>query len=191
MKGVVFNLLEGFITDGWGEDAYERILAACPIHSGPFVGPGTYPDAELLAIVDEAVKALGVTTPQALHAFGKYAFPRLARRFPLFLEGHTHPKTFLQTIDSVIHVEVRKLYKDAETPRILVLDAAPGTDRLVLGYESRRQLCPFMTGLVEGAGEFFATPLRWTETRCTRDGARACEIAITFAAAGEAPEARP
>ncbi len=180
MKGVVFNLLESFITDGWGEDTYDAIMARCPLHTKePFIGPGTYPDADLLAIVGTTVAKLGISVPEALHAFGKYCFPRLAARVPTFMEGHTHPKSFLFTIDSVIHVEVKKLFKGANTPRITCRDTGP--DELILRYESERKLCQLATGLLEGSGEFFKTPLTWTEMQCTSTGADACEFRVVFA----------
>ena len=115
MKGIVFNLLEDFIIDGWGEEAYDEIISLCPLRTKePFIGPGTYEDADLLAIVGKAAETLSVSVPEAVHAFGKYCFPKLASKYPMFLEGHKHPKTFLKTIDDVIHVEVKKLFKDAE-----------------------------------------------------------------------------
>ncbi|MBX3209977.1 MAG: heme NO-binding domain-containing protein [Labilithrix sp.] len=181
MKGVIFNLLEGFITDGWGEETYDAILSRCPLHTKePFIGPGTYPDADLFAIVGKTTEKLGIPVADALHAFGKYCFPRLAERFPVFVQGHTHPKSFLKTIDTVIHVEVRKLFKGAVTPRITFVD--PGPDALVLRYESTRKVCALMTGLLAGAGEYFATPMSWDETQCTSHGADACEFHISFPA---------
>ena len=181
MKGVVFNLLESFITDGWGEDTYDAIMARCPLHTKePFIGPGTYPDADLLAIVGKTVEKLGIGVPEALHAFGKYCFPRLAARVPTFMAGHTHPKPFLFTIDSVIHVEVKKLFKGANTPRITCRDT--GTDELVLRYESARKMCQLSTGLLEGSGDYFQTPLTWTELQCMNNGADACEFRVVFAA---------
>jgi hypothetical protein len=188
MKGVIFNLLEDFITENWGEEAYEEILSMCPLHTKePFLGPGTYPDADLMAIVTAACRKLGVAPADAIHAFGKYMFPKLAARFPVFLEGHSHPKTFLKTVNDVIHVEVKKLFRDAEPPLITWTD--PGPDRLVLVYASRRKLCSLATGLLEGAAEHFKTPIHYAHTRCMLEGADACELELTFAAGEEAKAA--
>ena len=184
MKGVIFNLLEDFVSEGWGEETYEAILAGCPLHTKePFVGPATYPDADLLAIVSKTTERLGISVPEAVHSFGKYCFPRLAAKFPVFVQGHVHPKTFLKTIDNVIHVEVRKLFRDAEPPRITYTD--PADDRLVLRYESKRRLCSLMTGLLEGAGEFFAVPIEYTQTQCMLQGAPACEFDLRFPSQAE------
>lgn len=180
MKGVVFNLLEEFITQNWGADTYEQIMSRCPLHTkDPFIGPGTYPDADLLSIVGATTKHLNVSVPDALHAFGKFCFPHLAGKVPQFLNGHVHPKTFLKTIDEVIHVEVRKLFKGAVTPKIAFVES--GED-FTLTYQSERKVCAFFTGLVEGAGVHFEVPIAWKQTACMLEGAPACSFDLKFGA---------
>lgn len=183
MKGVVFNLLEEFITQNFGAQTYEEIMARCPLHTkDPFIGPGTYPDADLIAIVGKTCEKLGVTVPEALHRFGKFSFPHLAAKVPSFLNGHTHPKTFLKTIDAVIHVEVRKLFKGAVTPKIGFIEEG---DTFTMTYQSERKVCAFFAGLVEGAGHHFDQPIAWTETACMLEGAPACTFDLKFGTAAK------
>jgi predicted hydrocarbon binding protein len=185
VKGIIFNLLESFISEGWGEDKYEEIFAACPLHTRePFVGPQSYPDADLLMIVAKAAEKLGIAAPAAVHAFGKYCFPKLAAKYPIFVRDHSHPKPFLQTIDNVIHVEVRKLFKDATPPRMTFVDPAP--NELVMTYSSSRQLCALVGGLIEGVADYFHSPIRYEQTQCTQRGAPACEFHLTFATGHQA-----
>ena len=126
MKGVIFNLVEKFITENWGEEKYEEVLSLCSLQTKePFVGPGTYPDADLISIVGKASEVLGVSVPDALKAFGKFMLPQLIAKFPNFVTPYKNPKDFLMTIDSVIHVEVRKLYRDADTPKFTFTDPVP------------------------------------------------------------------
>ncbi len=179
MKGVIFNLLEDFITDGWGEQAYEEIFAQCPLQTKEaFVGLNSYPDADLLTIVAKAAAQFDISVSDAVRAFGKYCLPKLVAKYPIFVAGHRHPKTFLMSIDNVIHVEVRKLLKDAEPPRMFFVDPAP--DQLILRYVSKRQLCPLVSGLLDGTAEYFRTPIGHTQTQCTQSGASACEFHLTF-----------
>lgn len=179
VKGVVFNLLEEFVTEQWGEDAYEEILNRCPLKNGAvFVGPETYPDADLAVIVTEACRQLGVAPDSALRAFGRFMFPRLAGKFPVFVKDHTHPRAFLKTIHQVIHVEVRKLMRDADPPDIRWSE--PNDRDLVLTYSSRRGMCALMEGLLEGTADYFKTPIGITHTRCTRHGSPSCEFVLTF-----------
>lgn len=180
MKGVIFNLLEDFVTTTWGEVAYEEILARCPVHTrGPHVGPSTYPDADLMAIVGAACARLGVTTDQALHAFGAFATAPLIARLPRELIPFDHPRDLLKAVDDVIHLEVRKLFRDAEPPRITHHDDGD-PDRLTLYYASRRQLCPLLTGLLDGAARHYMVPITYQHVACSRDGAPRCELTLAF-----------
>jgi len=179
MKGIIFNLLEEFITENWGEEKYEEILKGCPIKTKePFVGPGTYPDADLIAIVTKTVEKLGVPLPEALRTFGRFCFPKLSERHPQFVKPYRHPKAFLKTVENIIHVEVRKLYKDAETPHFSYKD--PASNRLIIEYESKRKLCHFMEGLIEGVAVYFQSPIQYQQTRCALKEGKVCEFDLVF-----------
>ncbi len=182
MKGIIFNLLEDFIVEGWGDEALDEILALCPLKTKePFVGPGTYPDADLFTIATQASSKLGVPLPDALRAFGKYALPKLLARYPSFREGHTDAKSFLTSVHGVIHVEVHKLMPKAVTPNFTYEDAGPGG--LIIHYESSRKLCHLMEGMLEAVGEEFGQDLQYVQTRCLHDGDSHCEFALHFGAA--------
>ncbi len=179
MKGMIFNLLEDFIVEGWGPERFEKIMELCPVHAQvPYVGPGTYPDANLMSIIEKTTAELGLGNAEALRRFGRFAFPKLAQKFSVYTQNHRHPKTFLKAVDGVIHVEVRKLFANAEPPRITFEDPAP--DRLILHYNSRRQLCPFFAGLVEGCGDFYKVPIAQAQVECAREGAPSCQFALHF-----------
>jgi hypothetical protein len=179
MKGIVFNLLEDFICENWGHAKYEEILALCPAHVGhTYVAPETYPDEHLSSIAAKAAQALGIPLPDALRAFGKFAFGKLAARYPIFLEGHIEPRTFLLSVEKVIHVEVRKLFKNAVTPSFTYREAADGG--LVIEYRSARKLCPLMEGLIQGTAEWFGQPIAARQDRCMHRGDECCEFHLGF-----------
>lgn len=179
MKGIVFNLLEQFITEKMGGEKYEEILAGCPLKTRePFVGPGSYPDEDLMALVNMTVEKMGVELPEALRAFGRFCVPKLAERFPIFMSPHNHPKPFLKTVGSVIHVEIKKLYPDAEPPSLTYDDPAPG--QLIIRYKSKRRLCRFMEGLIDGVADYYDSPIRYRQNGCMLEGGGACEFELTF-----------
>jgi len=178
MKGVIFNVLEDFIVAHSDEQTYEEIFASCPLHSHKgYVGPGTYPDADLNSIVAGACQRLGLVPDQAIELFGEFLFPRLAGKYPHFIEAHTDPLTFLKTVDEVIHVEVRKLMRNTNLPSITCIDGAT-PDTLIVKYQSDRQLCRLMHGLLKGVGVHFDVTLNISETECVRDGADSCRFDV-------------
>jgi hypothetical protein len=61
---------------------------------------------------------------------------------------------FIGQIDNHIHVEVRKLYPDAELPRI---DTSRSDGEMELLYSSRRPLADFAHGLLEGCISHFGS----------------------------------
>ncbi|MBC8400785.1 MAG: heme NO-binding domain-containing protein [Candidatus Marinimicrobia bacterium] len=179
MKGIIFNLLEDFIIESLGEEQYEDILGECELQTDePFVGPGTYPDEDLLAIVNKAVEALGITLPEALRAFGKFCIPKLTSKFPDFMTPHKHPKSFLKTIDTIHHVEVKKLMADAEVPHFSFEE--PADDRLILRYHSKRKFCHLMEGLIEGVADYYGSPIQQKQSRCMLEGDDFCEFDLKF-----------
>jgi Haem-NO-binding len=177
MKGVVFNIFEEFVVEVAGEDAFDDLVDACPhVRGVVHVSPKTYPDEQLYALVAVACERLGMTQADALRAFGRFAFPRLAARFPSFLAGMPDAATFLGTIDGVIHVEVGKLLEGSVLPRIQVQDLGQGRYRAI--YASPRKLCALFEGLLQGVADHFHTPIEARQSGCAHDGASACTFEL-------------
>lgn len=183
MKGVIFNVLEEFIVEHWGEAVYEEILGQCPVHMhAGHIGPGTYADADMVTIVTKTCERLGVAPDDALRLFGRYLFPRLLSRYPAVAAGIDDPYELLKRIDDAIHVEVRKLVPGAVTPRILCSTDAGELDMTVT-YQSARKLCSAFTGLLQGVGDHFGLETEYRQMRCMKDGADCCRFDLRFSAA--------
>ena len=179
MKGVIFNLLEEFVCEGWGYDTYELVMSSCPAHErGPFIGPGTYPDSVLLAIVAGTAKKLDITVEQAVRAFGKFAMSKLAAKVPELISHLESPKALLMSLENVIHIEVKKIYPMAEPPTFDYED--PADDKLIMHYYSKRNLCVLMEGLLEGLADYYETNLDFTQTHCVNHGDDHCVFDINF-----------
>ena len=152
MKGIIFNALERFIVEQAGRAAYEDVVdQVAPPSGGAYIGPGNYPDAELMGIFTTTVRKLGADPDVILRAFGRFLFGRLMEAVPAMILSHESPKSFLLTLDKVIHVEVRKLYPGANPPSFASEDLGP--QRLRLRYRSQRQLPYLALGLIEGAAD--------------------------------------
>lgn len=182
MKGVIFNVLEEFIVENWGEEVYEEILGACPVHMhAGHLGPATYADVDMVTIVTKTCARLQVAPEDALRAFGRFLFPRLLARYPSVAAGIDDPYELLRHIDDAIHVEVRKLVPNAITPRILC-DAVTGETGTKVSYQSSRKLCAAFTGLLQGVGDHFSCETEYRQLCCMNQGAECCEFNVRFTA---------
>lgn len=180
MKGMIFNHFEGMITHVLGADAWERLLAESPLETceGYFVGPKTYPDADLFALVTTASKITGQPIDELLTAFGRYLFPALVGQYPMFVKPGMTAKSLLLSVDKVIHVEVRKLHPDTILPTLRYED--PAADRLTILYRSPRRLCDLAGGLIEAVGSHFKETIEQHHPQCMKRGDESCRIECTF-----------
>ena len=157
MKGIVFTeFLEMIEARHDGDFADDLIVTAGLPHDGAYTAVGTYPHTEMVALVVRYSAMAGTPVPEVLNGFGKYLFLRFAVLYPVFFGNISCPLDFLGTIEEVIHVEVRKLYPDAELPRFDSLRPEPGV--LELTYRSERHLADLAEGLIEGCVEHFGIP---------------------------------
>lgn len=169
MKGIIFNIAEKFIADRFGEEKLEQILSACELETiEPFVGPGTYPDSDLMEIVHTAAEKVGLPMPEFMKQMGHFTFFKLAERYPNFVAPYSNPKDFLMTVDNVIHVEVRKLYRDTQLP--IFQYSEPSENELVITYYSKRKMYDLMEGLINGVAEHFNTRIEQRHSRYEKDG---------------------
>ena len=152
MKGIIFNLLEEIVVSANDEDAWDDLLARAGV-IGAYTSLGNYPDEELVALIEVVAAARGQSRSECLRWFGSEAMALLASAYPTFFVGHRSLRTFLPTVNDVVHAEVRKLYPGADTPELYVEHDDDGDLRL--SYASPRRLCALAEGLIEGAAARF------------------------------------
>lgn len=178
MKGIIFKHFESFVCDNFGEETFEAVLENTTLETqGVFLGPGSYPDSDLFALVSTAVGMLGVPANDAVYSFGVYLFGKLLQGHGEYAEGHDL-RSFVASVHSVIHVEVLKLYPGAELPEFRHRVDSEGNMRLE--YRSVRKLCALFRGLLDGAAAHFEEVVSAEELRCMHDGAECCEFDIRF-----------
>ena len=151
MKGIVFTELLKMVEDAHGYDMVDTIIEKSDLPSGGvYTAVGTYDHTEAVSLVVNLSKETGAPVPDLLKAFGNHLFNVLAGAYPSFLEGAEDELDFLESVENYIHVEVRKLYPDAELPNFTC--TRPHSDtQLHMIYESGRHLEDLCEGLIRGS----------------------------------------
>lgn len=180
MKGIIFNLVEEVVTESYGPDTWDSLLDAAAL-DGSYTSLGSYPDSDLFALVGAASTALGVPPGEVVRTLGEGAIPLLAERFPEFFAPHAGTRTFLLTLNDIIHAEVRKLYPDADLPEF---DFDSSTEEeITLGYRSERRLCQLAEGFIVGSARHFGEAAAIDQPECMHRGDAQCLIHCRFTAA--------
>lgn len=179
MKGVIFNLLEGAVTAEHGEDAWVSLLDLANCDS-TFSSLGSYPDAELMGLVDAAAGMLSLPRSEVLRWFGNAAIPMLAELYSGFFTPHRTARGFITSVNDIIHPEVRKLYSGASCPHFHFHDLPDG--RLGIAYNSARQLCHLAHGFIEGTSTYYAQAVEVEHLACTHSGDPVCRLGVRWPA---------
>lgn len=175
MKGVIFNVLEDMVLDQRGMEAWNAILNKLTL-DGIYTAGESYPDEELFALVGAISEETGIPANNLVGAFGTFLFSKLAQNYPIFLESEADLTSFLKSVHSVIHVEVRKLYENPNLPTFEYEENANGA--LLMRYRSPRKLCLLAEGLIRGAAKYYGNEIEIDHPVCMHQGADHCDLIV-------------
>ncbi|MBL3527673.1 MAG: heme NO-binding domain-containing protein [gamma proteobacterium endosymbiont of Lamellibrachia anaximandri] len=154
MKGIVFSEFLEFVEQQFGADFVDDMIElADPASRGAYTSVGTYDHKEIIQLVVALSELTKIPGSDLVVIFGKHLFGRLAATYPQLLEGAETLFPFLQSIENHIHVEVRKLYPDAELPQFTC--DFPGPRQMSMTYHSKRPFADLAQGLIEGSLDHF------------------------------------
>lgn len=159
MKGMVFTTFMEMVEDKFSIDTADRIIEEAELESGgSYTAIGTYSHEEIVKLVVRLSHHTGIAVGELVKAFGHHLFGVLVRGHPQFLAGSNDAFQFLLQVDRYIHIEVRKLYPDAQLPRFTY--EQPDDDTLVMHYLSERPFADLAEGLILGCIEHYGQNVR-------------------------------
>jgi hypothetical protein len=149
MKGIVFTEFMEMVETRFSPEMLDDIIEDADLpHGGAYTSVGTYDHAEMVRLVEALSEHTGNPVRDLIQSFGHHLFDRFHVLYPHFFKGMTNALEFLLTIEDVIHVEVLKLYPDAQLPRFECVRHGPALEMV---YHSPRHFDDLALGLIEGA----------------------------------------
>lgn len=178
MKGVIFNVLEQFVDEKVGLNIWDKCLKELKIENKVFVPTKCYEDSELLSIFGKVLSYKKMAADTALISFGEYLFTVLDSKYADLVDEYKCPKDFILALDSVIHVEVRKMMANSTPPSFLTV--SDEGKKLVLEYRSKRQLCELAIGLFNGLVKKYDGAFSFNHSCCCKKGDVKCLFEFEF-----------
>lgn len=154
MKGVIFTEFLEMVEDKFSPEIADKIIEASDlVTGGAYTSVGTYHHSELIEMVGHLSKESGVEVVPLVKVFGEHLFGRFVELYPEFFDEVSTCFSFLSLIENHVHVEVKKLYPDAELPTFATTQSEPQTLEMI--YQSKRPLAPVAEGLILGCIAYF------------------------------------
>jgi hypothetical protein len=179
VKGIIFNLLEEAVGNGFGPETWDTLLENAGL-DGAYTSIGSYPDEDILKLVGAAAAMLDQPAEDILRWFGVAAIPLLFGRYPVFFTPHQGSRSFLLTLNDIIHPEVRKLYPGADVPDFTYQLTAASDDSLTMVYQSKRQLCTLAEGFIQGSAAHYGEIAEIGQRECMHRGDARCVFDVAI-----------
>ena len=154
MKGIVFTEFLDLVEDKFGIEMVDKIIMQSNLDSeGAYTSIGTYSFSEMLQLLQNLSSNTEISIDNLLLIYAEHFFSVLRDSYPGLLETYKDPIEMLASIEDHIHVEVRKIYPDAELPTFIV--EHKNENSLIMVYKSNRAMHHFGLGLMNKTFEHF------------------------------------
>lgn len=154
MKGIVFTEFLDLVEDKFGLKMVDDIINSSDLPSGgAYTAVGTYDFGEMHQLITHLSANTKIPVNDLLLIYGEHFFSVIEKSYPAMLQQYDDPIEMLASIENHIHVEVRKIYHDAELPTFEVLEKT--ADSLKMIYKSSRSMHSFGLGLMKSTFRYF------------------------------------
>jgi hypothetical protein len=169
MKGIVFTEFLDLVEEKFGIEMVDNMISSSDLASeGVYTSIGTYRFSEMLQLLQYLSKNSKISIDNLLLIYGEHFFSVIERSYPGLLATYKDPIEMLSSIENHIHIEVRKIYPDAELPTFIVEDK--NKNSLTMVYKSNRAMHHFGLGLMNKTFEHFNSSATIVLERIKEDG---------------------
>lgn len=154
MKGIIFTEFLDLVERKFGLEVVDAMISSANLKSGGvYTAVGTYSFSEMLQLLNYLSNTTKVSIDDLLLLYGEHFFSKIKEDYGELLSMYSEPIEMLSSIESHIHVEVQKIYPEAELPIFDVVEKSE--DSLILVYKSSRAMHHFGLGLMNKTFEHF------------------------------------
>ncbi|WP_298417691.1 heme NO-binding domain-containing protein [uncultured Kordia sp.] len=169
MKGIIFTEFLDLVEDKFGLDMVDKIIEQSKLESeGVYTAIGTYRFSEMLQLLQNLSTNTTISIDDLLLTYAEHFFSVIESSYPGLLATYKDPIEMLASIENHIHVEVRKIYPDAELPTFVVEEKTENS--LTMIYKSSRAMHHFGLGLMNKTFEHFNSTAQITLEKIKEDG---------------------
>lgn len=169
MKGIIFTEFLDLVEDKFGLEMVDKIISESKLESdGVYTAIGTYRFSEMLQLLQNLSANTDISIDDLLLTYAEHFFSVIESSYPGLLATYKDPIEMLASIENHIHVEVQKIYPDAELPTFVVQEKTENS--LTMVYKSSRAMHHFGLGLMNKTFEHFNSSAKIVLEKIKEDG---------------------
>lgn len=154
MKGIIFTEFMDLVEDKFGLEVLDQVLEQAG-DEGIYTSVGSYDHRDLVKLIIKLSQITELPAETLQEVFGQSVFNNLYATLPksASLGECKNSFQFVRLVEDYIHIEVKKLYPDANPPKFEFISESE--TELVFDYKSARCMSYVCLGLVKGCAEHF------------------------------------
>ncbi|WP_299521085.1 heme NO-binding domain-containing protein [Winogradskyella sp.] len=158
MKGIIFTEFLELVEEKFGLVMVDKIISQSNLESGGvYTSVGTYEFSEMLQLITHLSNNTDISVDDLLMVYSEHLFTALIKSHPDLVNHYEDPMDLLASIENHIHVEVQKIYPEAQLP---TFDLEERTDtKMVMVYKSDKALYMLGKGLMLETFKLFKVPV--------------------------------
>lgn len=147
MKGIIFREFLELVESKFGVEVVDEIIETSQLESkGAYTRVGTYNHNEFFSLLTNLSQRINAPVKELVLLYAEHLFQVFISNYGNFFKNITDGFEMLASVENTIHVEVLKLYPDAELPTFVILQHTK--TELILKYSSPRKMGDFAEGLI-------------------------------------------
>lgn len=171
MKGIIFTEFLELVEKKFGLDELDSLLSQAE-DDGVYTAVGSYDHRNLVKLIVILSQRTGVSPEDLQRVFGQSVFTNLYETLPPnnSLQGCKTAFQFIKLVEDYIHIEVKKLYPEANPPSFEFISESE--TEMVFDYISARCMSHVCLGLIEGCADYFDEQLVTAMDCLQQDGSK-------------------
>lgn len=158
MRGFIFTEFLELVEDKFGLAMVDKIIAQSELDSGgAYASVGTYEFSEMLQLISNLSNNTDISVDDLLMVYSEHLFAVLVKKHPDLVKHYKDPMDLLASIENHIHVEVQKIYPEAQLPTFELEERTE--EKMVMVYKSDRALYMLGKGLMLETFKLFDVPV--------------------------------
>ncbi|NOH50031.1 guanylate cyclase [Vibrio rotiferianus] len=171
MKGIIFTEFMELVEDKFGLEVLDQVLELSN-DEGIYTSVGSYDHRDLVKLIVNLSKVSDIPPEKLQEVFGECVFQNLLKSIPnhASLQQCTTTFQFVRHVEDFIHVEVKKLYPDANPPQFDFISETES--EMVFDYRSARCMAHVCVGLIQGCANHFDERVEVKHQNQSKDGSQ-------------------
>ncbi|MBT8302993.1 MAG: heme NO-binding domain-containing protein [Bacteroidia bacterium] len=154
MKGFIFTEFLDLVEDKFGLEMVDKIITQSNLESGGvYTSIGTYDFSEMLSLISHLSENTDISIDDLLLVYSEHLFQVLLNAHPDLIKHYNNPMDFLASIENHIHIEVQKIYPEAQLPTFEMIERSE--NKMIMIYKSDRALYMLGKGLMQETFKMF------------------------------------